>query len=418
MMQRASQSEWVEASHPKLPLAGRVQRRFVPVLRRFAESLENGEEIGASFAAYHKGELVIDLWGGWADRELRQPWREDSLIVVFSCTKGISSVGLLHLHEQGRLDYAAPVAQYWPGFAKAGKAEITVQQLIEHVGGLSAIDTALANKDYLDPHARSRIVAAMENQAPQWKPGANQGYHALTWGMYVDELFRRITGEDIGSYLRREIFEPLGTDIHLGVPPEVDERIAKLYPMANGERAKHMIPHIVFNHGTEGRVGREVLRKESYARKAFLNPKTDPSLGFHEYNTIPLRRAVLPWAGAVANARSLARLYAPLSMYGELEGKRYFKRESIAMLEDRGFWAADGDLVLQKPIGWRFGFVKEEPIIFSPNTESFCHPGIGGPLGLADPKAGLSIGYAMNRMDYRIRSARCIRLCQTLYRCL
>lgn len=309
------------------------------------------------------------------------------------------------------LDWDAPVATYWPGFATGGKHAITVRTLVDHRAGLVGLDEPLTMDDCLLPERRRRVVAALEQQRPAWEPGTAQGYHAITFGMYVRELFERITGDDLGAFLRRELFEPLDADVSLGTPPELDARIATLYPPRTATRVLRMIGAGLRGGTTEARLFRAVLGRRSLPRIAFLNPRQG---GVAEYNSPRVRRAVLAWASATASAHGLARAYVPFASGGTAFGRTYVRPETLLPIHAREGWS-DRDLVLQKPIGWSRGFVKEQTTMFSPNPESFGHPGMGGALGWCDPVAGLSIGYVMNRMDWRVPSPRAVALCHAIY---
>jgi CubicO group peptidase (beta-lactamase class C family) len=270
--------------------------------------------------------------------------------------------------------------------------------------------------DYMDPKRAELLREALEQQAPEWTPGTDQGYHAITFGMYARELFERIAGEDMGAFLRREIFEPTGSDVWLGTPPSEDSRFATLYPPPAGARVANMVGRAVTEPTSmEARVFRAVLDARSTARRAFLNAST-PKNDLTAYNRAPARRAVLAWGSATGSDHGVARAYLPFASRGVLGEKTYLKAESIAPAYRRAGWS-DRDRVLQKPIGWTNGFLKEERHIFCPNPESFGHAGMGGSLGWCDPVEELTLGYAMNKMDWRVRSLRAMELCHSLYDC-
>jgi CubicO group peptidase (beta-lactamase class C family) len=404
--------------HPGLadvptPLHGHCAPAFAPLARQFAQSFAQGDETGAALCVYHRGELVVDLWGGWADVAQQKPWQADSLIVVFSVTKGLAAMALNLAAERGAFDWDAPVARYWPGFASSGKAAITVRQLFNHRAGLAALSTPLSLEQCCDPRQREKVRAALEQQAPAWLPDRDQGYHALTFGLYASEFFQQAVGEPLDVFLQREYLQPLGADVHLGTPASEDHRIATLYPGSDAARVGRMVWAALRGGSTEAMVARSFLAGKD-AKGAFSNPAAPK--GFDVYNQPPVRRAALAWASATASARGLARAYVPWSVGGAWEGRQWVKPETIAPLLPRQGWAAP-DRVLGKPLGWSQGFLKEETTVFSPNPESFGHSGIGGTLGWCDPKAQLAIGYVMNRSDWRVRSPRALALCKALYRC-
>ena len=191
-------------------------------------------------------------------------------------TKGLAAMALTLLADRGALDWDAPVAAAWPGFAAAGKGAITVRTLVNHQAGLLGLDTPLTMDDCVRPDRQDHLRRALEQQAPAWAPGTRQGYHAITFGMYVRELFERLAGDDLGGFLRRELFAPLGADVDLGTPADVDARIATLYPPSNRARLGHML-RAALGGSTEGKLARAVLRPGSWPRAAFLNPRTGPA---------------------------------------------------------------------------------------------------------------------------------------------
>jgi CubicO group peptidase (beta-lactamase class C family) len=187
------------------PIHGTVAPGFERVAQTFEENFAKRGEVGAAAFAYLRGEPVVDLWAGYADRTTQRPWERDTLCVTFSSTKGIVASSMLVLADRGVLDVDARVAEYWPAFAQAGKTKITVRQLLNHRSGLAAIEQPLTLDDFHDPE---RVSAALEAQEPLWEPGSQQGYCAVSWGPYAGELFRRAAGERLGGFIRREITEP------------------------------------------------------------------------------------------------------------------------------------------------------------------------------------------------------------------
>ena len=397
------------------PALGTYADGFGPLARVFAEHLASGQEIGAALAIHQRGEPVVDLWGGLADVTSRRPWTERSRINVFSATKGLAAMALHLLADHGRLAWDAPVATYWPGFARNGKEDLSVRTLMGHRGGLSHLDTELALSATIDPARRAEVLEALEVQRPAWRPGEDQGYHAITFGLYAKELFERVAGESMGRFLRRELLEPLGSDFHLGTPAALDDDVATLYPPSAATRlVKTLATALLEPHGHVARVARDTLRKDSLSRRAFLNPHIDLPGGIAAYNGAAVRRGEMPWGNGTASARGLSRAYLPFASRGVHAGKRYLREESFAHAYRRDGWS-ERDRVLHKPLGWTCGFLKEELHVFSPIRESFGHAGMGGALGWCDPVNELTFGYVMNRMDFRVRSLRALALCHALY---
>ena len=206
---------------------GFTQDRFAEVRTVFEGHLASGEDVGASFCATQDGEIVIDLWGGHADAEKTRPWVEDTIVNVYSTTKTMCALTALLVADRGELDFAAPVAKYWPEFAANGKEGVTVAHLMSHSAGLSGWKEPISGDVLYDWDKATSLLAA---QAPYWEPGTKAGYHALTQGYLVGEVVRRITGKTLGTVFREEIAGPLGADFHIGLPASEDGRVADLIP--------------------------------------------------------------------------------------------------------------------------------------------------------------------------------------------
>jgi CubicO group peptidase (beta-lactamase class C family) len=392
---------------------GTVSPGFEPVEAAFRENFERRGEVGAAACAWHGGEQVVDLWGGLADRDDERPWDEDNLGVIFSATKGMLALCLLMLADRGKLDYDRAVSDYWPEFGSGNKQAISVRELLNHRAGLSFVEQPLSLADWCDP---ARVGPALASQRPHWTPGSDQGYGAVSTAAYAAELFRRIAGRSFGNFFAAEVAEPLDADVFIGLPPELEPRVATLYPAQLGVARLRLLPEVLTGRTVEGRLLRALLRKRSLTSRAFGNPALARG-GARIFNDPEVHRMEIPWAGGIASARGLAKTYAALAMGGSLEGTRLCDPESIEPLLRRQSWS-DRDRVLLKPLGFSQGFVKEECHVFSPGEEAFGHSGMGGSLGLADPDRRLAFAYVMNRMDVRVRSPRCLALCHALYGCI
>lgn len=403
------------ANAAPFPTRGSYADGFGPVVDTFTRHLTEAREIGAGLTVHHRGRCVVDVWGGWADAERRAPWQRDTRIVVFSVTKGLAAMAFTMLADRGKIDWDAEVATYWPAFAEGGKAKITVRQLLNHRAGLVGLRDRVDMAECLTDASYERVLRAAERQAPFWAPGTSQGYHAITFGMYAGELFRRTAGETIGAFLSREVFEPLEAEVSLGTPASIDAHVATLYPPSPVTRIAKMIASAIIGENTEQRVLQASLARDSMPRRAFLNPRLGRE-GIGAYNSLPVRRRELAWGSATASAHGLARAYLPFARGGLHDERRYLSERALRAVYARQSWSED-DLVLRKPVGWSQGFLKEETSLFSPNPESFGHAGIGGSLGFCDPVAETTLGYVMNRLDWRVRSPRAIALCQALYAC-
>jgi CubicO group peptidase (beta-lactamase class C family) len=396
-----------------LSVHGAVRPGFEPVEAAFRENFERRGEVGAAFCAWHAGEIVVDLWGGLADRETDEPWDEDTLTVVFSATKGLVALCLLMLADRGKLDYDRPVADYWPEFAARGKENITVRALLNHRAGLSVVDEPHSLAAWCDP---AQIGSTLSGQRPHWPPDRDQGYGAVATAAYAAELFRRVSGRSVGSFFADEVARPLDAEVHIGIPEDLESRVATLYPARFGWSDVAMLTEVLTGRTTEGRLGRAFLNRRSLPRRAFSNPKLGRR-GVQLFNEAAVHRLEIPWAGGIASARGLAKVYAALAGGGTLEGTRLCQPEAIEPLKQRQSWS-ERDRVLLKPLGFSQGFVKEECHVFSPEEQAFGHSGMGGSLGLADPDRKLAFAYVMNGMDIRVRSPRCLALCHAVYGCI
>lgn len=397
-----------------MEIQGHSTKKFSELRRVFAENFAKRGELGASFCVWHQGRKVTDLWGGHLDAERTQKWQEDTMSVVFSSTKGLVALCFLVLADRKSFSYDEPVASYWPEFAAAGKEKISIRTLLNHRAGLIAVDEAItlhAMKN--DPEGVASILAG---QKTSWNAGRDQGYHGVTYGLYAAELFRRIAGESLGTFLAKVVAKPLGADVHLGLPPEHQERVSTIYPASTRDILFGILPRLFFHRGTDGRVYRQVILGKE-AGRAFANPAELGPRAIGNFNRPDVHALELPWANAIANARGLARVYAPLAHGGEIDGVRLVSEQSLSSIQERQSWS-EQDRVLRKPLGWSQGFLKEEEHMFSPNPESFGHPGAGGALGWCDPVAKISIGYVPNKMTYHVRSPRARALAAAVYRCL
>jgi CubicO group peptidase (beta-lactamase class C family) len=360
---------------------GSCDPKFNRVKDVFVENFEKRNEVGAAAAVMLDGESVVDLWAGHADKAKSKPWTRDTLVNVYSTTKGITAICAHRLADKGLLDLDEPVAKYWPEFAQGGKDKIPVRFLLSHRAGLPAV------RKLLDADALfnwTSMTTALAEQEPWWVPGTKHGYHALTFGWLVGEVIRRITGKTPGVYLRDEIAGPLGADIHIGLDAKHDARTADMIaaaPPAPGE------PNLFA----------DVMKDpESMVAKAFMNPPGTMRPGM--VNTREWRAAEIPAGNGHTTARSLAQLYGTLARGGELNGVRVMSKDEIAKCSIEQSHGPDALLVINTRFS--LGFMMSQPgASLGPNPKSFGHPGAGGSLGYADPEAKIGFGYTMNKMQ-------------------
>jgi CubicO group peptidase (beta-lactamase class C family) len=348
----------------------------------FARNFEEHGEVGAALSLAVDGETVVDLWGGHADGARTRSWDEDTIVNTFSTTKGIVTVCALRLIEQGKLDVDAPVAQYWPEFAAAGKEEMPVRYLLSHRAGLPGIDSMIPVEKAHDWEPLSEALAA---QQPYWEPGSKFGYHAVTFGSLVGEVIRRISGKSVGTYWREEIAEPLGIDFHLGFGEELDARCATMIPAPMPDLSQVDHPLV-----------KAMLDPTTLTFKAFM---VSPLMIVNPLymNTRQWRAAEIPAANGHGTARALARLYGALATGGTLDGAQVLKPETIEMATQTQ--SQGEDAILLFPMRFGLGFLLDIPEFqISPNGTVFGHAGMGGSFGFADPEARYGVGYVMNKM--------------------
>jgi CubicO group peptidase (beta-lactamase class C family) len=357
---------------------GLCDPRFVAVRDAFAEGFRSRGEIGAAVAITQGGVPVVDLHAGHADLPRTRPWRADTIVHVYSVTKGITALCAHRLIERGALDLDAPAARYWPEFAAKGKGEMPVRWLLSHRAGLPALRTPLPPDALYDSVAMAAALAAAEPTTP---PG-QVAYHPMTFGWLVGELVRRIDGRTVGRFFREEIAEPLGVDFHIGLGPAEEKRAAEVTDLEPPPEFG-----LAFADAPAGEVPLVVL--------AFANPS-----GTGDHNCEQHRRAEIPAMNGHGTAAALARLYGALACGGTLDGVHVLSAASIERA--RTEQARDMDPLLGMPLRMGLGFWISQPDVpdfaWGPNEGTFGHPGAGGSIGFADPTARLGFAYVTNRM--------------------
>jgi CubicO group peptidase (beta-lactamase class C family) len=360
---------------------GTCDSRFEPVREAFARNFEELNEVGAAVAVHLDGAPVVDLWGGIADEESGRAWEEDTLALVFSTTKGFTAVCALLLWERGELDIDAPVAEVWPEFAAAGKEAVTTRQLLTHQAGLPAFDEPITIEECHDAEC---VASRLAQQAPRWEPGTGHGYHALTYGWLVGEVVRRVSGRTVGQFFADEVAKPLALDTFLGLPPEHDDRVATLLPMA----LDRLPPGFGLDEKTMALVS-TILDPNSLTFQVFANP---PLAMVDPFNSRDLHRAEWPAAGGITTARSLSKLY------GELSCDHVLAPATLDAAETPHVDGPDKVLVLRTVFGLGFA-LPSEVVNYGPTGTGFGHDGAGGSVGFADRRTGLGFGYVMNQMS-------------------
>lgn len=364
--------------------------RFAGVRNEFEQNFASGQELGARFALVEKGELVVDLWAGFADRQRTKPFDETTLTPVFSTTKAVAALLIARLVDAGKLDYGQPVAEVWPEFAQAGKGAITLEQVMSHQEGLSGFPDEMEPSLWFDWDAICAKLAAM---APLWPPGSASGYHPVTFGYLAGEIFRRVDGRTMGTALREDLAGPFGLDLWIGLPDAEHHRAADL------QRPSGLPNFGEINEATKA---------------AFLTPWASPAgRGQAEW-----RRMEIPSANGHATAPALARLMGALANDGWLDGKTILSPALIAEASRERIHGQD--LVLPFVMSWGAGFMRNSAVkVWGPGEQTFGHSGWGGSCAFADPQSGLAGAYVMNKQSTDlIGDARAKRLIEAAYAAL
>jgi CubicO group peptidase (beta-lactamase class C family) len=358
-------------------ISGVVAPGWEPVRDAFVENFTAREEVGAAVCVYRRGVPVVDLWGGLAHPVTQQPWAPDTIVLVYSMTKGVSAVCANLLIERGLLDPDAPVAKYWPEFAANGKAGIPVRWVLSHQAGLAVIDADVTLAEAL---SWTPVVDALAAQAPNWEPGTAHGYHMRSFGWLVGEIVRRIDGRTIGQFFAQEIAAPLGLDFWIGLPEAQEPRVASLVP-----------PPPAFAELIRG------LPDDLLLGKAATGPS---GLFMYDemWNQRALRAAELPSSNGVGDARSVARLYA--SLLGEVDGVRTLQAATVAAASECQVRGPDRVILVDTAFG--LGFMLPPALPAAVGSHAFGHGGAGGSVSFADPEADLAFAYVMNDLRFEM----------------
>jgi CubicO group peptidase (beta-lactamase class C family) len=358
---------------------GTYEPGYEAVLDAFQANFEQYDEVGASACLTHHGKTVVDLWGGLRDPQTVAAWERDTVSIVYSCTKGATALCAHMLADRGKLDYNARVADLWPAFSVGGKADTTISMMLDHTSPVPHLREPIKSGGLVDWEYMVERVAA---EAAFWEPGTRQGYHGLTYAWTVGNLVRLVAGKPLGSYFAEHVAGPLGLDFQIGLPESDERRVA---------------PMIAPNSS-------EVNFKSKFFRMATGQAGSLPNLfltnqGRSDFNLRAFHAAEIGSANGITNARGLAGMYAPLAN----GGGHLVSAETLARM-GRVSAATHQDAVLIQPMRFAMGFMAStdnrstsaDSVIFG--ERGFGHVGMGGSIGFADPEAGISFGYTMNRM--------------------
>ena len=390
---------------PASLIRGDVDEGYGPVADAFRKNFAEKGEIGAACAVYRDGKKVVDLWGGYRDGTTRKEWNENTVVVMFSTTKGVASLALALAHSRGLLDYDERVATYWPEFAWRDKDKITVRQILSHQAGLPVIDIPLRISDL---HNLDLIAAALALQHPLWPPGTRHGYHGISLGWYEGELLRRVdpTGRSLGHYFAEEIATPLDITFHIGLPAGFDpDRIATIHGHSKYASLLHLreVPRGML-------LG--MMNPKSLTSRAFNNPRE--LLIDTNFFRPDVLAAEIPAGNGIGEPRAVAAAYSA-AVTGQLglTDKTLDALTSPAQPPSGGLM----DLVLHVPVVYSLGYLKptaDSPFGSAANT-SFGTPGNGGSFGFADPDTRIGYCYAPNHLGFGLEDAREIALRNALY---
>jgi CubicO group peptidase (beta-lactamase class C family) len=356
--------------------------------------MTSGQEIGAAVAVYRDGVKVVDLWGGFRNGITNAPWQQDTLVNMFSTTKGLAALAVAVAISQGLMSYDAKVADYWPEFAQAAKDTITVRQLLSHQAGLPVIEPPLTLADLADPAKMSAVLAA---QAPVWTPGTRHGYHAITLGWYESELIRHVdpAGRTLGQFFAEEVAKPLGLEFYIGLPASVDrDRLAYMHAWSKAETLLHlnvMPPGFVF----------AILNPRSLTTRAFTLAGLDD---LDAINREELRVVEIPSINGIGTARAVAKAYGCAATGGSELG---LTASTVDALTEPAIPPPGGSRDKVVHFDWVFslGYSRPGPKWrLGSSDKAFGTQGMGGSFGFADPDTGIGFAYAMNRMGFHLWS--------------
>lgn len=374
-----------EEASKHIEIHGFTAPGFEAVREAFFENFTKRNELGGACCVYQNGEKVVDLWGGIRDKATGEPWKEDTMVVVYSTTKGLAAMAMALANSRGLLDYDEHVAKYWPEFAQNGKEKITVRQLLAHQAGLFAFDEPVDKATVADP---DRLAEVMARQKPAWEPGTRQAYHAITLGFYESELIRRVDPQNrtLGQFFQDEIATPLGLDLYIRLPESIpNSRLAVIEPMSFWK--------MLFGFPLKFTLATMNSHSNIY-RALVVNPG---SAIVHDEETVYSRNLEVPSGGAVGTAESIAKVYGVFASGGTELG---LKKETLDQLVAPAIPPVNGfyDECMLAEARFSLGFGKPSDTMPFPNQSVFGQPGAGGSMGFADPVNEIGYAYVTNRM--------------------
>jgi CubicO group peptidase (beta-lactamase class C family) len=365
---------------------GHVSPGFEAVREAFIDNFHERRELGGACCVYRHGEKVVDLWGGVRNKDTGEPWEQNTMVIVYSATKGIAAMTLAIAHSRGWLDYDERVCTYWPEFAQHGKEHITVRQLLGHQAALFALDEPVDRDVLADP---DRLAIVLARQRPAWEPGTRVAYHAITLGYYESELLRRIDPRHrtIGRFFQDEIASPLGLDVYIRLPDRIPN--SRLATMTRPTAVDMLL-------GFPLRLTLEAMNPRSKIVRALRGSELP-----HDPLRIYARGLEIPSGGAVGTARAIAQAYGVFAGNGHELGLR---AETLALLAAPAIPPTSGfyDECMKGKVEFSLGFMKPNEVWPFGSPRAFGSPGAGGALGFADPITGVGYAYVTNQMGTRV----------------
>ena len=373
-----------------MKLEGHCDAEFDEVREAFSFHFDQGLEVGAALAVYHRGKLVVDLAAGWRDRSSEEPYTRDTLQPVFSVTKGVTAIAANMLADRGALDLNAPVCRYWPEFGTAGKREIPVRWLLTHQSGVLGLDRPVTQAQLLDWNYMATRFAA---QRPVWEPGSKHGYHSMSYGFLVGEIIRRASGRSTGRYVADKIAGPLGADFFIGLPANRKDRVAAML--------------------FEQKPGQALRLPDSgpYAKHTLC--WISPPLGLSDVNREDVRAAELPAANGIGNARSLARIFA--ATMDTIDGTRLLTSLGINRARAEQWRGRDEVMGIENALG--LGLLLPTEWCPLGGQGSYGTAGLGGSRAWAHPELGLAFAYTPNLCRLEHFDSREVALSQVAVSC-
>jgi CubicO group peptidase (beta-lactamase class C family) len=364
-------------------ITGSVEPGWEGVRTAFETNFDHDDEVGASVAVYHRGRPVVQLVGGTFDEAGQRPYTDDTLQLVFSTTKGITAIAVAMCVQRGLIDYDQRVSHYWPEFAAHGKGDVTVAQLLSHQAGLITVDGPITLAEALD---WDTITSRLAGTKPDWPVGSTHGYHAITYGWLAGELIRRTDGRLPGQFVADEIAGPLGVEVYIGLPADLESRVSPLVgrPMnADSIEDPALKAMLEMFLGPESRGGRSLFLSGAFA-------------GEDVFNRPDVHAAQIPAANGISNAPALAKMYA--ATIGEVDGVRLLDDATVQRASTTVTPDNEPDACLIMPTTFGMGFMTHGPFTPYAGPGSFGHPGAGGSVAFAQPDRQLAFAYVMNKM--------------------